>query len=193
MARRTLTSRQPTVALLEVGLQQEGDIARGLATLGHLHLEQGQVFGAEPLAPSGACLLEQRIGDLGLAPDESAIEKAERDPHVLGGRGQDLRRLAHGVVEVHALVPHRVPDGVGDGLDVPVAVVDEDHIEVAVGAQGAPPVPAHGQEGQVPGVLSGRLVGQPGEPGVRLGSVAAAEFHSHQAGLGQQGPPPFTQ
>ena len=77
------------------------------------------------------------------------IEEAEGDPDVLGGGAEHLGRPPHRVVEVHPLVPDRVPDGVGDRLDVPVAVVEQDHIEVAVGAQRAPPVAADGQEGQV--------------------------------------------
>ena len=97
------------------------------------------------------------------------------------------------MIEVHALVPDRVPDAVGDRLDVPVAVVDEDHVEVAVGAQRAAPVAAHGDQGQVPLVVPGRPFGQAGEPGVGLGGVAPAELLAPEARLGQQPAPPVTE
>ena len=92
-----------------------------------------------------------------------------------------------------ALVPDRVPDGVGDLGDVPVAVVDEHHVEVAVGAEGAPAVAAHGDEGQVPLGVAGGPFGQAGEPGVGLGGVASAEFLALQPGLGQQAAAPITE
>ena len=126
---------QPAVALLQVGFEEEGDVAGRGAAFRHLLLEQGQVPGAEPVAPGGAGLLEERLGHPRLAPDEPAVEQAERHPHVLGGHAEHLGGAADGVVEVHALVPDGVPDGVGDLPDVPVAVVDEHHVEVAVGAE----------------------------------------------------------
>ena len=123
------------MALLEVGLEQEGDVARGRAALGHLDLEHGQVLGAEPFPPRGTRLLQEGFGHLGLAPDEAPVEETERDPGVLGRRAEHLGGPAHRVVEVHALVPHRVPDPVGHGPDVPAPIVDEHHIEVAEGTQ----------------------------------------------------------
>ena len=159
---------QAAVTLLEVGLEQEGHVSRGGSALGHLDLEEWQVLRAEPFAPRGARLVEKRFGHLGLAPDETAIEESERDADVLGGGGEHLGGSAHGVVEVHPLVPDRVPDAVGDDSDVAPAVVDEDHIEVAVGAQGAPPVPAHRHQGQVPLAVAGDPVRQVREPGVGL-------------------------
>ena len=92
-----------------------------------------------------------------------------------------------------ALVPHRVPDGVGDLLDVPVAVVDEHHIEVAVGAERAPAVAADGHEGQVALGVARRPFGQAREPGVRLGRIAPAEFLAPQPWLGQQPAAPVTE
>ena len=38
---------ESAVALLEVGLEQEGDVAGRGAALGHLDLEHGQVLGAQ--------------------------------------------------------------------------------------------------------------------------------------------------
>ena len=181
------------MALLQVGLEQEGDVAGSRAALGHLHLEHRQVLGAELLRPGGARLLQEWLGHLGLAPDPAPVEEAERDAHVLGRRAEHLGGPAHRVVEVHALVPHRVPDAVGHGADVAAAVVDQHHIEVAVGAQRPPPVPADGHEGQVPLVVAAGPIGQLGEPGVGLVGVAPAEFLAHEAGLGQQPAASFPQ
>ena len=154
---------QTAVTLLQVGLEQEGHVAGGGPSFGHLLLEEWEVAGTEPVAPGGAGLLQEGLDDLGLTPDEPSVEQAERHPHVLGGGGEHLGGPADRVVEVDPLVPDRVPDGVGDLGDVPVSVVDEHHIEVAVGAEGAPAVAAHGDEGQVP---AGRRR-QPVRPGRR--------------------------
>ncbi len=184
---------QTAVALLEVGLEEEGDVARGGAALGHLHLEHGQVRGAQAIAPCGARLVEERLGDPGLAPDETAVEEPEGHPHVLGGGAEDLGWAADGVVEVDALVPHGVPDAVGDLADVAVAVVDEHHVEVAVGAQRSPAVAADGDEGQVSFVVARDPLGQAREPGIRLGGVAPAEFLALQPRFRQQAAAPVTQ
>ena len=92
-----------------------------------------------------------------------------------------------------AFVPDRVPDGVGDLLDVPVAVVDEHHIEVAEGAERTPAVAADGDESQVPLGVPGGPFGQAGEPGVGFGRIPPAEFLSPQPGLGQELAAPVTQ
>ena len=184
---------QPAVALLEVGLEKERHVARRGAPFGHLHLQQGEVPRAEPVAPGGARLLEERIRHLRLPPDEAAVEEPERDAHVLGGHTEHLGGAADGVVEVHALVPHRVPDGVGDLPDVPVPGVDEHDVEVTEGAQGAPAVPPDGDEGQVPLDVARGPFGQAGQPGVRLGCVPPAEFLAPQPWLRQQAAASLTQ
>ncbi len=74
-----------------------------------------------------------------------------------------------------------------------MAVVDEHHIEVAVGAQRPPPVAAHGHQGEVTLGVPGGAVGQVGEPFVGFGRIATAEFFAHQAFLGQQATAPLTE
>jgi hypothetical protein len=184
---------QPAMALLEVGLEEEGDITRGGAPLGHLQLEQGEVLGGEPVAPGGPCLHEERLGHPVLSPDEATIEEAEGDPGVICCRAQDLRGPAHRVIEVHALVPHRVPDAVSDSLDVAVAVVDEHHVEVAVRAQRAASVAAHCDQRQMSLAVARRPFGQAREPRIGLGGVARAEFLSFETRFGQQPAPPVTE
>ncbi len=141
MARSTLTSRRPPWLSLRSGSSRNATSPAVSAALGHLRFEQREVPGAQAVAPGGTGFFEERLGHSGLAPHHPAVEQAQGHPHVLGGGAQHLRGAANRVVEVHTLVPDRVPDGVGDGLDLPVAVVDQHHVEVAVGAQGARPYP----------------------------------------------------
>ena len=74
-----------------------------------------------------------------------------------------------------------------------MAVVDEDHVEVAVGAQGAPAVPSDGDEGHVSPGVTGDPVGEAREPGVGFGGVAAAERLPPELGLGQEPGPALAQ
>jgi hypothetical protein len=71
--------------------------------------------------------------------------------------------------------------------------VDKHDIEVAEGAEGASAIAPDGDQGQVSLGPSGGSFGQAGEPGVRLGRVAAAEFLAPEPWLGQQAIPPITQ
>ena len=83
-------------------------------------------------------------------------------------------------------VPDGVPNGIGDGLNVPVAVVDEDHVEVAVGAQGAAAVPADRDEGHVAAGVTGDPVGESREPAIGFRGVAATEFLPREIRLGEE-------
>ena len=183
---------QAAVALLEIGLEQERDVAGLGAALGHLLLEQWEVPGAQAVAPGGSGFFEQRLGHSGFAPHHPAVKQSECHPHVLGRNAEHLGGATNGVVEVHTLVPDRVPDGVGNLPDLPVAVVDQHHIEVAVGAQGGSAVTADCHEGQVPRGVARGPFGQAGEPGIGLGGVTPAEFLALQPGLGQQAAAPVT-
>jgi hypothetical protein len=74
------------------------------------------------------------------------------------------------VVEVNTLVPHRIPDPIGDAGDIPSSPVDEDHIEVAERAQFPPAVTADGHQGQAPRVSAGGSIEEATEP--RIGGIA---------------------
>ena len=184
---------QAAVALLQVRLEEEGHVSAAGPAGAHLVLEEGEVLGAELVPPGRLGLLQERFGDSSLTPDHARIEQAKGHADVLGGDGQHLLGAADRVIELDALVPDRVPDPVGDGLDVPVAGVDEDDVEIAVGAQRLSPVAADGQKGQVALGVLGRLVGQLGEPGVGLGGVAAAEFLALESGFVEEPAPPVTE
>jgi hypothetical protein len=177
---------QATVALLQVGLEEKGDVAGRLPPLLHGRLEDGEIARPQLGSPGGLGLLDEGLGHLGLAPDHARIEEAEGNTGVLGGGAEHLGGPPHRVVQVDPLVPHGVPDAVGHRLDVAAPVVDEHDIEVAVGAERATPVAADGDQGEVAPALPGGPIGQSREPGVRLGGVAAAELLAHQPWLGQQ-------
>jgi hypothetical protein len=69
--------------------------------------------------------------------------------------------------------------------------VDQHHVKVRIGAQGASPIPTDGQKGEVAaGVASGPF-GQAREPFVRFDGVSPAEFLSPEGGISQQGLPPY--
>ena len=65
-------------------------------------------------------------------------------------------------------------------------LVDEDHVEVAVGTQLAPPVAAHGDEGDSLGIAVGRPVEQAGQPLVGGRREGGAEGVALEVGLRQQ-------
>ena len=95
------------------------------------------------------------------------------------------------MIEPHPFVPHRVPDGVGDRLYVPTPGMDEHDIEVAVGAERAPPVTPHGKKCQVTAIFSHGPVGQGREPVVGLLGVGPAEIVTLEVGLGEERSAPF--
>ena len=193
MARNTLTSRRPPWLSFRSGSRRKATSPPAARRAAIWSSSSGQVLGTQLVPPGRLGLLEERFGHPRLAPDHACIEQAQGDPGVLGRGGQHLLGAPDRVVELDALVPHRVPDAVGDGFDVPVTGVDQDHVQVAVGAQRSPPVAAHGQEGQVALGVLGRLVRQLREPGVGLGGVAAAEFLAPEPRLLEEPAPPLTE
>ena len=185
---------QAAVALLEVGLEEEGDVPGGGAALGHLDLEQRAGTSCRA-ASRHAARAFSRSGSATLGSPQtmrpSRRPSATRTSSAAALRTSEGRRTEWSRCTPSSQTGYQMPSATARMS--PVAVVDEDHIEVAVGAQRAAAVAAHGHQGQVPLAVAGRPVGQAGEPGVRLGGVAPAEFLALQAGLGQQAAPPVTQ
>ena len=150
----------PAACLLEVGLEQEGELAVQPGPLVVQRLELG-----EPGAGVGAPVLERALaqpgGQVGVAGHVPGVQQAERDLEVAAGHPARLRHGPDGVVEVRARVPHRVPDPVGDPRDVIAAVVQQQHVEVAARQQLLAAVAAHRDQGD-PGLRAE----QPGQPAV---------------------------
>ncbi len=182
---------EPAVTLLEVGLEQERHITRYAVALGHLRFEVRQVARAERIAPGVAGVDDQGVGDLVVPPDQAGIEQAECNPDVIGCGGEDLARPPHRMVQPNPFVPDRVPDGVGDGLYVATAGMEEHDIEVAEGAERASPVPSDGKKCQVTVIFSQSPVRHGGEPFVGLRRVRPAEFVTLELGPGQEGATSF--
>ena len=104
---------QAAVGLLQVGLEQEGDVTVGAVALVDLVGQDREPL-AGPGPPRVAGLGQHGLGHLGVPGHHPAVEQSELDPEVLAGHLEHLRGPADGVVEADALVPDRVPDGVGD-------------------------------------------------------------------------------
>ena len=137
---------QPAAGLLEVGLEQESQLA---AALGSFHV-QGLQFG-QPGAGRGPPVLQgpeaQRVGEVGVARDMPGVQQPEDYFEVGLGHPAGFRRGAHRVIEAGAGVPDRIPDPVGHRRDPGPPVVQQQHIEIAAGQQLTTPVPAHGDQG----------------------------------------------
>jgi len=123
------------------------------------------------LSPQGARTSEKRSHDRFVARDSAAVKEPELGAQVGSGNLEDLGRAAYGVVEPNPLVPHGVPHSVSQCLDVAVRLVDENDVEVAVGAKLAASVSADSDQGYAARVvtrgsqqkLSHPLVGGSGE------------------------------
>ncbi|OWY60229.1 hypothetical protein B7486_70305, partial [cyanobacterium TDX16] len=60
------------------------------------------------------------------------VEQGGRRVEVVGGQLHRLLGGAHRVPQLHARVPHRVPDALGHRGDVDALGVQEEHVEVAL-------------------------------------------------------------
>ena len=137
---------QPAPGLLEVGLEQESQLA---AALGSFHVQRLQL--GQPGAGRGPPVLQgphpQRVGEVGVARDMPGVQQPEDYFEVGPGYPAGFRRGAHRVIEMGAGVPDRIPDTVGHRRDAVPPVVQQEHVEVAARQQLTPPVAAHGDQG----------------------------------------------
>jgi hypothetical protein len=142
-------------------------------------LELGQ-----PGAGVGPPVLERHLaqpgGHVRVAGDVPGVQQPERDLEVSAGHASCLRDRAHGVIEVRAGIPHRVPDPVRDLRDVVAAVMQHQHVEVAARQQFLAAVAADRDQGDA------RLGAEhPGQPAVSFRRPPAAisrerSHHVHQ-------------
>ena len=177
---------QPAAGLFQVRLQQEGDVAEGPVTLFDLGGEHGEPLAGVPL-PLGEGLLEHGLGDSGVTGHHPTVEQPELDPEVSSGHLQHLRSSSDGMVEVDTFVPDGVPDGVCHTPDVPsTTTVDENDIEIAEGAQLAPPVAPHGHKCDAVRIPVGCPLEQSGQPPVGRGRECSGEFVALEVGSRQQ-------
>jgi hypothetical protein len=166
-------SEAPTT-LLELGLQEEGDLAERPVAGVHLLGQRRQPSG-RALPPSLPDPLRQPCGQGWVPRHEAGIEQSEGRLQVLAGHGHGLLHRSHAVVQADPRVPHGVPEALGHRLHVLDALVDEEHVEVAAGAQLSAAVPADGDDGDA--LLRAE---QPREPPVGEVGVGPAQCRPPQ-------------
>ena len=138
------------MSLLEVGLEEERDVALLSVALSHLAFKRGEELRSELRLPQATYLLDHRKRNLWITPDHTGIKESEGDAQVLLGDAQDVLRLPDGVVDLDALVPQRVPQGLGDLLDIASTLMDEQKIKIRVRAQLTAAVAPDSDEGELP-------------------------------------------
>jgi hypothetical protein len=165
---------KPPVGLFQIGFQQESHVAIRLVAQRDLIAQHGEPEACSA-APHFTCACEHSPARLGIAYDDPPVEQSELYPKVRTGHSENLSRCPDGVVEADTFVPDRIPNRIGDLRHVAPLAVDEDDVEVAVGTELVPPVPAYGKEGQTLEVTSGRRQEQFGQLSVGSRAVYTAE------------------
>ena len=86
------------------------------------------------------------------------------------------------MAELHAGVPDRVPDALGDLGGRPFELVDQQQVEIRPGAEIAPSVATDGGEGEAGDITD--LVDDGAEPAVDLGGVRLRQRRADQRAVG---------
>jgi hypothetical protein len=155
---------EAATATLEVGFEHEGDLADAAMACSNGFVETWQP-GPGLRAPRLAGLGGEASGEACVARDQSGAEQRRGRLEVVGG---ELERLAHGphrMAEFRSFVPEWVPERAGDRLDVIGALVEQEEVEVAVGAQFGTAVTPDRNECDVVAMADGVGV-QRREPGI---------------------------
>ena len=134
------------VRLFEVRLEQEGDVTVGGVTFLDPFRQLVQPGGLL-LCPAFLSGSDHGLGQVVVAADDPRVEQAEGNAKIGRSDFEDVIGLSDAVVEMDSLVPHRVPDPVGDTRHVLSAPMDQDHVQVAERAQFPPAIAAHGNQG----------------------------------------------
>lgn len=156
---------QAAAGLLEVGFEEELQLALALGALGAQLLEFGETF-RRLVAPVGEDGRAQSCGEAEVAGEVPGVQQPELDLEVLARGLACLGGRTDGVVEVEAEVPDRIPDAVGQGghrAGIGAAVVQEQQVEVAARGELAAAVAADGDERDA-AQLVGARVEQTGQP-----------------------------
>ncbi len=178
----------PAARLLEIGLEQEGQVAEAPMPVPCRLVDGGQPA-AGPGLPEVHGPGQDFPGQALVAGHEAGIEQAERHLDVVLHHGPHLFGRAHAVVQVHAGVPHRVPHGFRHGVDAAPSVVQQQQVEVAAGGQGAAAIAAHGEQGHPFRVPAGRPVEDSLKPDVGHRRVTPAPGAARQLTVLEKGRP----
>jgi hypothetical protein len=176
---------QPAAALLDVGFEQERHLAGPHVALAHpLGHEAQPPFGA--LAPLHLGLAGQLVGECAVAGEVPRLQQRGGGVEIVGRQNQGLLHRAHRVAELHASVPDRVPQPVGQGADIGAPRVEQQHVDVGLQRQLATSVAAHRHQRHAAGVAAlDRRVDQLGQPVVDLAGPGRAQLAPHERVVGR--------
>ena len=171
---------------LQIGLELEGDRSvLELPPAGVAHQSGQPLAGpAGPLLPgaAGKTLRQGRV-----AGDVARREQRRGGVEILGGQLQCLGHGAHGVAQLQALVPDRIPQPAGHVGDIGAALVEKQQVQVALGAELGPSVATDGhQRDPVPGTAG--VAEHVRQPLVHPPAVGTAEDGPHQGAIGDDPP-----
>ena len=173
---------QPPTRELQVGLEEEGHLTRlGMALTRAFGEEVEHLVGV--VAPLGTRLGREFRDELLLTADETDVEQRRRGVEVAAGEIKCFVYGAHGVTELHAGVPDRIPDLLGDLGHMSRPAVDQQEVEVGSHAQVASAISPHRGQRHAPHLSDAtdhRL-----QPCVDLGRVGARQRGADQRGVGQ--------
>ena len=135
----------PAASLLQIRLEEEGDLPGGSVTGVDLSPE---LVEPSPSVDSPLLLsaLRQLCRDALVTADEATAQECGRGGEVVSGEAHRLAHRAHAVTELQPLIPDRVPDPVGDVIDVDPLVVHQHEVDVARRAQLRSSVAADGDQ-----------------------------------------------
>ena len=126
---------QPTEGLLEVGLDEVGEISvpgpprvDGITELGQAAARQ-----STPVAEDRRL---QASGEILVAGDAAHVEQPQHDPQVAGRHATGVRHGAHAVIHAYAGVPHGVPQPIGRLTDGRLGSLGDQQEQVEVTARG---------------------------------------------------------
>jgi len=173
---------QSPEGLLDVGLQQVGDLALPLPPLVGGRPQFVHAFGSEA-APVGPDRRHQLLHQELVARHGSGVQESQHHFDVLGGQPAGLGQSPHRVIQLDLAVPHGVPDAVGK---VPHRTfVQQEQIEVAPHGKLSPAVPADGDQGRPAPFATGESE-QLLQPVVRQGDQRTTAPRTWWSGAPQQ-------
>ena len=127
-----ITQATPTV--FHVGLQQKGGITRPGMPVANRRAQLGQPLG-RLLSPHRQRPLSQLVGECVIAGNVANGQHRRGRVQIRGGKVHGLTHRPHGVAQLEALVPHRVPQrlgNLGDLSGVGASRRDQHHVDVAL-------------------------------------------------------------
>jgi hypothetical protein len=122
---------QATPAVLEVRLEEERDLPRAEVTILDRPAQLAQPA-LRPLPPQRQGPGRQILAEAAVTGDHPGREQGGGRVEVVARQAERLLGGAHGVAELQALVPDRVPQPLRHRADVPPTGVDQHHVDVAL-------------------------------------------------------------